>query len=71
MMAIKKMSKQEKIDEFVLTLQKVIDIRYKINKETDLCNHTYVIKNLNPVYGLQKTALEEAIKNLLDNNSEI
>lgn len=63
-------SNQEKIDEFVLTLQKVIDIRYEINKETDHCNHTYVIKNLNPIYGLQKTALEEAIKDLLDNNSE-
>ena len=62
-------SKQEKIDEFVLTLQKVIDIRYTINKETDLCNHSYVIKNLSPVYNIQKAALEEAIKNLLDNNN--
>lgn len=60
------MSKQEKIDEFLLTLEKVVDIRYKINKETDLCNHTYVVKYLNPVYEAQSKALEEAIKNLLD-----
>lgn len=58
-------SKQEKIDEFVLTLQKVMDTRYKINRETDLCNHSYVIKNLTPVYDLQKKALEEAINDLL------
>lgn len=58
-------SKQEKIDEFVLTLQKVIDIRYQINKETDLCNHSYVVKNLTPTYELQKAALEEAINDLL------
>jgi hypothetical protein len=63
-------SKQEKIDEFVLTLQKVIDIRYQINRETDLCNHTFVIKNLKPIYELQKNALEESIKDLLEFNSD-
>jgi hypothetical protein len=62
------MSKQEKIDEFLLTLEKVVDIRYKINRETDLCNHSYVIKHLNPEYETQKNALEKSIKHLLDNN---
>jgi hypothetical protein len=64
------MSKQEKIDEFLLTLKKVIDIRYQINKETDLCNHSYVVKTLTPIYDLQENALRESLKELLENNSE-
>ena len=59
------MSKQQKIDEFLNTLQNYVDIRYRINKETDYSNHSYVIKHINPEYHKIKKQLEDAINNLL------
>jgi hypothetical protein len=63
-------SKQQKIDEFVIELKKFIDIRYEILKETDLCNHTYVIKHLVSPYEETEARLKQKIKELLDFNSE-
>lgn len=63
-------SKQEKIDEFITELEFFIDMRYRINKETDMCNHSYVIKELIPPYKNSKSSLEETIKELLDINSQ-
>lgn len=63
-------SKQEKIDEFIKELELFTDLRYKINKETDLCNHSYVVKKLLPPYKQSKLFLENTLKELLDNNSQ-
>ena len=63
-------SKQEKIDEFFVTLEKVIDIRCEISRERDRCNHRYVITELSPKYEIAKHHLEEALNELLDINSE-
>lgn len=62
-------SKQEKIDEFLNELEFFVDIRYKINKETDLCNHSYVVRELLLPYKNSKLILEETLKELLDINS--
>lgn len=61
-------SKQQKIDEFIKELTEFVDKRYQINKETDLCNHSYVIKNLLPEYEITKRRLEDSIEELIDNN---
>lgn len=63
-------SKQEKIDEFIKELELFTDLRYKINRETDLCNHRYVTKELLPPYNNSKLLLENTLKELLDNNSQ-
>lgn len=63
-------SKQEKIDDFILELEFFIDIKYKINKETDMCNHSYVVKELLPPYKNSKSSLEKTIEELLDINSQ-
>lgn len=64
-------SKQEKIEDFFIALEKVVDIRYQMNKETDFCNHTYVVKTLNPVYESHKKALQDSIENLLDSSTAV
>jgi len=62
--------KQEKIAKLVEQLETVVDIRYKINKETDYCNHSYVVKTLAPKYKNAKDNFEQTLKEILDNNSE-
>ena len=61
---------QEKIDRFTKELETFIDLRYRINKENDLCNQNFVIKNLLQPYKNSRLALEEIVKELLDINSE-
>ena len=58
-------SKQEKIEEFTSALQKVIDIRCEIVRETDRCNHRYVVTELKPIYEDRKKVLQEILKDLL------
>lgn len=62
-------SKRLMIDEFVKDLEKFIDLRYAINRETDLCNHSYVVTNLNPQYREAKLKLEDSITILLTENT--
>lgn len=62
---------QEKIDALVAHLEKLMDIKYQINKETDYCNHSYVVTNLLPEYRASKTIFAEALKELLDNNYDL
>jgi hypothetical protein len=57
-------SKQEKIDTLISTIQQYVDIRYQINKETDLCNHSYVVKNLNPIQEKIVSRLKDSINDL-------
>lgn len=61
-------SKQEKIDTLISHIECLIDIKYQINKETDYCNHSYVIKTLLPGYEASKRLVAENLKELLDNN---
>lgn len=61
-------SKQEKIDDLVNQIQEFADIRYRINKETDYCNHFYVVKTLIPEYEEHKKLLKEKLKNLVDSD---
>ena len=63
-------SKQEKIDSLLDQLDKFVNLSYKINKETDYCNHTFVIKTLKPEYEASKKRLEKTLEELLDNNSD-
>lgn len=63
-------SKQEKIDTLIAHLECMFDIKHQINKETDYCNHSYVIKTLLPGYQASKRLVSESIKELLDNNSD-
>lgn len=63
-------SKQEKIDTLISHIECLIDIKYQINKETDYCNHSYVIKTLLPGYEASKRLVSENLKELLDINSE-
>ena len=63
-------SRQEKIDTLISNLECLVDIKYQINKETDYCNHSYVIKTLSPRYEASKRLVSESIKELLDNNSD-
>jgi hypothetical protein len=63
-------SKQQKIDNFIKELEIFVDLRYKINKETDLCNHSYVVREMLLPYKNSKLLLEETIEELLDINSE-
>ena len=63
-------SKQEKIDTLISHLECFFDIKYQINKETDNCNHYYVIKTLLPGYEASKRLVSQSIKELLDINSE-
>jgi hypothetical protein len=65
MMAIKKMSKQEKIDIFISSLEKMIDIRYQINRETEYCNHSYILKLKKETYNPLVEEVKENIKTLL------
>ena len=63
-------SKQEKIDSLLDQLDKFVNLSYKINKETDYCNHTFVIKTLKPEYEASKKRLEKTLEELLDINSD-
>lgn len=64
---VKKMkSKQEKIDFIIEQLEILVDLKYKINKETDYCNHTYVVKTLLPEYKTSKKLFSDTLKELLD-----
>ena len=63
-------SKQEKIDTLIAHLECMFDIKHQINKETDYCNHSYVIKTLLPGYEASKRLVSESVKELLDINSE-
>lgn len=58
-------SKQEKIDQIINDLETFIDLRYKINKETDYCNHSFVFKMIQDEYVPAKKKLEESLKELL------
>lgn len=60
------MFRQEKVEEFLKELEKFVDLRYRINRETDLCNQSFVVKNLLPDYENSKKTLEISIKKLLD-----
>lgn len=60
--------KQAKIEEFLKQIETLIDLKYKINRETDYCNHSYVIKNLLPEYESNKEKFQKTLKELLDNN---
>ena len=62
------MSKQEKIDLFLDQLNDYINIRCEISRETDRCNHSYVVKNLLPQHKKTKELLAETLEELLDNN---
>lgn len=61
---------QEKIDTLISHLECMFDIKHQINRETDYCNHSYVIKTLRPGYEASKRLVSKSIKDLLDNNSE-
>lgn len=60
--------KQQKIDDFLNQIEIVADLRYQINKETEYCNHTYVVKTLLPKYQEAKENFKQTIEKLLDNN---
>lgn len=60
--------KQEKIDTLLSHIECLIDIKYQINKETDYCNHSYVIKTLLPGYEASKRLVAKTLEELLDNN---
>lgn len=62
-------SKQEKIEKLLDQLDTMMHLSYQIHKETDYCNHTYVIKELTPEYKLARKQFSETLKELLDNNS--
>lgn len=63
-------SKQEKIEKFLAELTTLFNMQYQINKETDMCNHSYVVKNLLPAYENSKTLVRQSLDDLLDINSE-
>ena len=63
-------SKQEKIDILLEQLETFVKLSYRVNKETDYCNHTYVIKTLKPEYEASKKRLEKTLEELLDINSD-
>ena len=63
-------SKQKKIECFIVELTTLIDIQYRINKETDNCNHSYVIKNLLPKYEESKKLVRQSLEEMFDINSD-
>ena len=60
--------KQEKIEHLLNQIELLMDLRYKINKETDYCNHSYVIKTLLPDYTSTKESVRKTLKDIVDNN---
>lgn len=63
-------SKQEKIEKFLGELTNLFNLQYQINKETDMCNHSYVVRNLLPAYEDSKQIVRQSLDELLDINSE-
>lgn len=63
-------SKQEKIESFIVELTNLFNMQYQINKETDNCNHSYVIKNLLPKYQESKKLVREKLEEMFDINSD-
>lgn len=59
------MSKQPKIDDFIKNLESVIDIRYNINKEIELCNHRDLLRIKETEYDTAMKKLENSIEALL------
>lgn len=59
---------QQKIDQLLLDIEAIADLRYHINKEKDYGNHYYVFKTLVPEYKAAKEKCGETLKELLDNN---
>lgn len=59
------MSKLLMIESFIKDLETVIDVRYKLNRETDMCNHSHVIKLKYDEYIPAKTRLEDSLEILL------
>lgn len=53
------------INSFVKDLESVIDIRYKMNRQTELCNHSYVLKIKQEEYIPALHRLEDSIEILL------
>lgn len=63
-------SKQEKIESFIVELTNLFNMQYQINKETDNCNHYYVIKNLLPKYEESKKLVRKSLEEMFDINSD-
>lgn len=53
------------INEFLKDIETVIDIRFNMNRETEKCNHSYVLKLHQEEYIPAKEKLESTIKILL------
>lgn len=61
---------QQKIDDFFKEIETLNDLRYRINKERDYCNHAFVIKELLPEYRAVTENCKHTLKKLLDDNIE-
>lgn len=53
------------INSLIKDLESFTDIRYKMNRETEMCNHSYVLKIHNEEYIPAKKRLEDSIGLLL------